>query len=74
PSKDTRSGQENSGSDSGSCGAMREFHHDWKLRSREMRGEQLETSGDPLGVDLANGIVRLPSANPEPRQSDPTES
>ncbi|MFB7718598.1 DUF6191 domain-containing protein [Nocardia sp. NPDC056100] len=46
-------------------------HTQEELRSREMRGEQLETSGDPLGVDLANGIVRLPSANPEPRQSDP---
>lgn len=42
-------------------------HTQQERRSRELRGEQLSSSGDPLGVDLANGIVRLPDAkHPQP--------
>ncbi|TQM26442.1 DUF6630 family protein [Nocardia bhagyanarayanae] len=34
-------------------------HTQQEIRSRETRGQQLDSAADPLGVDLDNGIVRL---------------
>ncbi|WP_435590711.1 DUF6191 domain-containing protein [Nocardia sp. bgisy118] len=48
-------------------------HTQQEIRSRQLRGEQLDSAGDPPGVDLAKGIVRLPGAKCEQSQSDPFE-
>ncbi|MFF2554634.1 DUF6191 domain-containing protein [Nocardia sp. NPDC058058] len=49
-------------------------HTQQERRSRELRGEQIATTADPLGVDLANGIVRLPDAKSNPNRTDPPEN
>ncbi|MBC7304010.1 MAG: hypothetical protein H5T78_24085 [Nocardia sp.] len=40
-------------------------HTQQEIRSREMRGESLESGDMPLGVDLSRGIARLPPAKDE---------
>ncbi|MFD3701915.1 DUF6191 domain-containing protein [Nocardia sp. NPDC058658] len=40
-------------------------HTQQEIRSREMRGEQLESGDSPLGVDLSLGIARLPRVEDE---------
>ncbi|MFF0528445.1 DUF6191 domain-containing protein [Nocardia amikacinitolerans] len=49
-------------------------HTQQELRSRDLRGEQLDSGDDPLGVDLAKGIARLPSARCEPNRPKPPEA
>ncbi|MGY0497621.1 DUF6191 domain-containing protein [Nocardia sp. FBN12] len=41
-------------------------HTQQEIRSREVRGEQLESGASPLGVDLSLGIARLPNPKGEP--------
>ncbi|MGW6421370.1 DUF6191 domain-containing protein [Nocardia sp. NPDC055053] len=48
-------------------------HTQQEIRSLEMRGEQLDSAADPLGVDLDNGIARLRGATNEQDQPDPPE-
>ncbi|MGV9414370.1 DUF6191 domain-containing protein [Nocardia sp. NPDC003693] len=46
-------------------------HTQQEIRSRELRGEQLDSGADPFGVDIAKGTVRLP---PETQNRvEPTE-
>ncbi|MFE1593030.1 hypothetical protein [Nocardia sp. NPDC058705] len=44
-------------------------HTQQEIRSREVRGEQLDSGDSPLGVDLSLGIARLPHAGDESDRS-----